>query len=116
MNNRKATLEVYTVQKNMSGRKEACWVLDKKTGETLEKQNLILRIWDLENKNAKGLPNPHNAFYVKEFNDVMKIRERVYKIARMFDGTHSRTSSTYTDDASFETRQRGELIKYLEGL
>ncbi len=113
MNNRKATLEVYSVPKDAFGRKEASWVLDKK-GRLLRKQNIILRLWDLEEKESQTYLKLYHFFYSREFNDVEKVGERVYEIAKKFNGTHSRNMSSYTDDASFETRQRDELKRYLD--
>jgi len=115
MNNRKATLEVYSVPKYAPGRKEASWVLDKK-GNLLERQNIILRIWDLGNKESQTYLKLGHSFYERDFNDMATVRKRVHEIATKFNGTHSRSTSGYTDDASFETRQRDELKEYLDNL
>ena len=115
MTNRLATLEVYSVPKDSPGRKEASWILDKR-GHLLKKQNIILRLWDLKKEESQTYLMLDHFFYSREFNDIAKVGERVHEIAKRFNGTHSRSTSTYTDDASFETRQRDELKEYLDNL
>ena len=114
MGNRLATLEVYTVPEEYDGRKEASWILDR-DGRLLKKQNLILRIWDLE-KNVESEVKQISFFYKREFTDSLDIHNRISEIVDKFKGTWSRSSSDYEDNASFETKQRNELINYLYGL
>ena len=114
MHNRKATLEVYFVHEPNEGRKEATWMMEK--DGTLVRQNIILSLWDNQRSETVLYSERSTTFYRINFSDSLALDERVQEIAKRFNGTHSRMTRGYQDNASFGILQKKELMEYLESL
>ena len=113
MINRRATLGVYFVPTDAPGRHEATWCM--RSNGDLVKQQLMLTIWDTKQTEVKEYSH-ENVFYRCEFQDDISIADRFEEILEEFNGTHSRRTNGYQDDASFGVLERDYLIGYLKKL
>ena len=86
----------------------------------LTKQNLVLTIYDLTREEVdnfvRGTFTNPKLFYKAEFQDDSDLFTRVKETARIFDGTHSRRTNDYRDDASFRITDKDKIIEYIERL
>ena len=115
MYNRRAILELYTVPDNASGRKECSGVIT--ADNRLIRQNLMLTLVDITKKESERLQcggHCGRPLYQTDFYDSQNLFERLEEMSKRFNGTHSRRSNLYYDDASFRILDRDKLIEYIQ--